>query len=168
MATTNDGDGANRWFLGRWRSDLAPLIWVPVGLLLLLCELLAIRLVPSVEDDAARAVWTIGTALLHALAVLLGTLAVVALPSDRLPKLRRATTRASVAIFGFAGLASHGWALWVILARVEAPKVGWIRLDPIVDMIGGLYVAAAWLALLALLTLGAWLGTIAGRRRGSA
>jgi hypothetical protein len=165
MTTADETDGEVRP-IPAWRQpDLLALVWIPIGLLLLAGELVAIRLVPSTEDDATRAVAMIGATLLHALAILLGTLLVVGLPRDRLAKLRRALARTSVAIFGLAGLATHGWALWVILARVEAPKVGWIRLDPIVDAIGGLWLAGVWLVFLALATPAAWIGVALGRRR---
>lgn len=148
-----------------WRREPAPLVWIGVGLACLLAELVGMTLLPPNADEEGRAFWVIGAALLHATAILLGTLFVITLPRDRSLGLRRIVTRISVVVFGFATLASHGWALWVIFARVHAPSHLWLRLDPILDIVGGLYVAAGWLVFLALLTLAARIGRFLGDRR---
>lgn len=145
-----------------WRRfDLAPLGWVAVGLLLLVVELVGMWLIPPMPDERGRAVWAIGAAFLHAAAILLGTLMVATLPRRR-HAIRRIVSRLSVAIFGIATLASHGWALWVIFARLHAPDEIGLRLDPMVNVVGGLYIAFGWLVFLALLTLAAWIGRTIG------
>ncbi|MCE1236642.1 MAG: hypothetical protein LWW93_09820 [Hyphomicrobiales bacterium] len=143
------------------RHDLAPLGWVGVGLLLLVVELVGMWLIPPAPDERGRAVWAIGSAFLHAASILLGTLMVATLPR-RHHAVRRIVSRLSVAIFGLATLASHGWALWVIFARLHAPDEIGLRFDPMVNVVGGLYIAFGWLAFLALLTLAAWIGRAIG------
>ncbi|NLH83297.1 MAG: hypothetical protein GX458_21025 [Phyllobacteriaceae bacterium] len=138
------------------RLELAPLGWIAVGLLLLAVELVGLGLIPPAPNEIGRAVWVIGAALLHAVAILVGTLLVATLPR-RHHAVRRVVSRLSVAIFGFATLASHGWVLWVIFARVHAAATGWPGLDPILDVVGGLYVAFGWLVFLALVALAAWI-----------
>ncbi len=141
----------------RWRRiEFSPLGWVAVGLLLLVVELVGMTLIPPAPDERGRAVWAIGSALLHAASILLGTLMVATLP-HRHRAIRRIVSRLSVAIFGLATLASHGWALWVIFADLHAPDEIGLRLDPMVNVVGGLYIAFGWLVFLVLLTLAAWI-----------
>lgn len=151
------------------RRELAPLAWIGVDLVCLAVELVAVRFGGDVEVDAGpRAVWLLFASITLAIAVLFGVLAVIALPTDRPAWLCRAVALASIAVFGLATLAVHGWALLVIFAHIRPATTGWLRLDPIVDVVGGLYVAIGWVVFLAGLALAARLAAIVGGRRGSA
>lgn len=166
MADTLEANDDAPTLAARRRWDLAPLAWIGVALACLAVELVAVRFGGDVEvEPGPRAVWLVGATLVLALAVLLGVLLAIALPTGGRGRLRRAVALASIAVFGLATLAVHGWALRVIFARVRPPSAGWLRLDPIVDVVGGLYVAVGWVIVLAGLVLAARLGAIVARRR---
>ncbi len=161
MTETADATKSLRPPPGWRRIEFAPLGWIGIGLFALLVELIGMKAIPPSAGEDGRAVWVIGAALLHATAILVGTLSTVTLPRHR-DTVRRLVSRLSVAIFGAATLASHGWTLWVIFARVHAPETGWLRLDPIVNVVGGLYLTFGWLAFLVLLSAAAWIARFVG------
>lgn len=153
--------------IGR-RWELAPLVWIPVGLLLLGCELVAIRVFPSAAYDVRRADIVVLATLAHCLAVLLGTLALVLLPRGPSQTIRNLMCRASPVVFGIAALATHVWMLQAIFAQKPPPKTLGLDFDPVFGGIVGLYVAALWLVFQILVAIAAWIATLVRRSRSGA